>query len=96
MVLLEDVRCAIKSLVVRGGNMLKVEEKRKTDFMKKIVTLEPLEIIGVARFFNIPIVDEQNEPRLGEHILEDILIKFNSLSSTKQKRFMKILKKGTK
>ena len=96
MVLLEDVRDVIKSHVDSGGNMLKVKEKRTTDFIKKMVTLEPLEIIGVARFFNIPIVNEQNEPRLGEHILEDILIKFNSFSSTKQKRFMKILKKGTK
>ena len=91
-----DVKDAIKSLVDKGDSMLKTREKRMTKFLTKIITLEPLEIIGVARFFNIPIVDEQNEPRLGEDILNDILNKFESLSSIKQKRFMEILKKGTK
>ena len=91
-----DVKDAIKLPVDKGDSMLKTREKRMTKFLTKITTLEPLEIIGVARFFNIPIVDEQNEPRLGEDILNDILNKFESLSSIKQKRFMEILKKGTK
>ena len=96
MVLQVDVKDAIKLPVDKGDSMLKTREKRMTKFLTKIITLEPLEIIGVARFFNIPIVDEQNEPRLGEDILNDILNKFESLSSIKQKRFMEILKKGTK
>ena len=96
MVLQVDAKDAIKSPVDKGDSMLKAREKRMTKFLTKITTLEPLEIIGVARFFNIPIVDEQHEPRLGEDILNDILNKFESLSSIKQKRFMEILKKGTK
>lgn len=96
MALQADVKDAIKLPVDKGDSMLKTREKRMTKFLTKITTLEPLEIIGIARFFNISIVDEQNEPRLGEDILNDILNKFESLSSIKQKRFMEILKKGTK
>lgn len=76
--------------------MLKAEEKRLLKFTKQLSKLEPVDFIGVARFFNIPLTTEEKEPRDAADLLDDILEKFINLTSKKQKMFMKILKRGIK
>lgn len=71
-------------------------EKYTRVFLNKLLKLTPIEVIGIARFFNISLIDENNLEKDGQELLKEIIDKFNSYSHTKQKRFLKILKKGTK
>lgn len=75
-----------------------VTEKQLLGFLNQINKLSSMEFIGLAKFFNIPLVeqDEDKTPRPAEFIISDLIDKYISLNRNQRKNLKKILAKAIK
>ena len=60
--------------------------------MLEISKLNAIEFLGVAKFLNVDLVDEDKKPRNFELVLSEILDKYITLSRRQRRTFMKLIK----
>ena len=72
----------------------------EADFLQRVLMLETVEFVGVARILGIQLIieDENKEknPRSFEVVLKDMLSKYATLSRRQRKNLMKIICAATK
>ena len=70
------------------------EQKRLYRFLEGISKLGPIEVLGIAHLLCVPLaVEGTTNNRDFDDILSDMIDKFVTLSSTKQKELIKLVKK---
>jgi hypothetical protein len=70
------------------------EQKRLYRFLEGISKLGAIEFLGIAHLLTVPLaVEGTTQNRDFDDILSDMMDKFVSLSSTKQKELIKLVKK---
>lgn len=70
------------------------EQKRLQSFLEGISKLGAIEFLGVAHLLTVPLaIEGTTQNREVEEILSDMIDKFITLSNTKQKEIIKIVKK---
>lgn len=69
-------------------------QKRLYRFLENISKLGPIEFLGIAHLLGVPLaVEGTTNNRDFDDILSDMMDKFITLSATKQKELIKIVKK---
>ena len=83
--------------------MLDNKKKNLTDFALLIGKLDGASMLGLTRLLQVKVfyddVKDENgkpTPRSGEAIIEDCLVKFNSLDRAERRRILKILRAAKK
>lgn len=70
------------------------EQKRLYRFLEGVSKLGPIEFLGIAHLLGVPLaIEDTTNNRDFDSILSDMIDKFITLSSTKQKELIKIVKK---
>ena len=63
---------------------------------KKIITkfsqLETIEAIGLLQSLNIPLFNEDGNPRESKDLIDDLVLKINSLNRVQKRNLMNFLK----
>ena len=68
---------------------------RAEDFLRRVLMLETVEFIGVARILGVQLVEEEI-PREFEAVLKDMMLKYERLSRTQRRNLMRIINSATK
>ena len=68
---------------------------REEDFLRRVLMLETIEFIGVARILGVQLVEEET-PREFEGVLKDMMLKYERLSCTQRRNLMRIINSATK
>lgn len=73
-------------------------QKQLLGFLKQVNKLSDIEFIGLARFLNIPLVenDDDKTPRPAEFIISDLIDIYIGLNRNQKKNLKKILAKAIK
>lgn len=73
-------------------------QKQLLGFLNQVNKLSDIEFIGLARFLNIPLVenDDDKTPRPAEFIISDLIDIYIGLNRNQKKNLKKILAKAIK
>lgn len=74
----------------------KVSEKTIIEFITAITKLNPVEFVGLAKVLCTPVVDENNEPREFEEILQDMIDRFAGTGRRQRRDILKVVKQTGK
>lgn len=83
-----------------------MERDLNQKFINEVIKMEPIQFIGLARFFGIAVFNDKDpaaenvkdrfEARPVEEILEDILKRFDKLNRSKKREVMQLVSKSNK
>lgn len=73
-----------------------VSSKILLEFIELILTLDPVEFLGLAKILCTTTVDENMKPRPFEDIFEDMIDRFLSTGCRQRKDIIKVLKNAKK
>lgn len=71
-------------------------EKQFNQFLELILTLEPVEFIGLARILCIDLMSDDKKSRDFYDILKDMLDKFPTLGRKQRREIISVLKQNKK
>lgn len=83
--------------------LFNILKKNLETFAKLLIQLDGAQVVGLAKILGVELFyadvkDERGNPtpRSGEAIVEDCLVKFNSLNREQRKNILKIMRAATK
>ena len=68
----------------------------KDNVEKLLVSLEPVEFLGVARILGVELLDEEKNPLPFESVFSAVLQKYGMLSRSQRRNLLKILRPAVK